>query len=83
MAIDHKIDFLLQFSNHTGYSGGLRGDVLNSDQLGVLIEGLKANNLHHYDFAVSGYIGSTSFLEKLGDVLKELKEANPDMVSGD
>ena len=71
---------ILQFSNHTGYAGGLRGDVLDSNQLGTLIEGLKANNLHFYDFAVSGYIGSVSFLEKLADVLKELKEKNPDLV---
>jgi pyridoxine kinase len=48
-----------------------------------LIEGLKANNLHYYDYAVSGYIGSASFLEKLALVLKELKETNPDMVNID
>jgi pyridoxine kinase len=49
-------------------------------QLGNLIEGLKNNDLHFYDYAVSGYIGSVGFLEKLADVLKELKEKNPNLV---
>ena len=46
----------------------------------VQIEGLKNNNLHFYDYAVSGYIGAVSFLDKLADVLKELKDKNPDLV---
>jgi hypothetical protein len=29
---------------------------------------------------VSGYIGAVSFLEKLADVLKELKDKNPNLV---
>jgi hypothetical protein len=48
--------------------------------LGALIDGLMNNGLEFYDYAVSGYIGSVSFLEKLATVIKELKEKNPDMV---
>jgi pyridoxal/pyridoxine/pyridoxamine kinase len=48
--------------------------------LGALIDGLKNNGLEFYDYAVSGYIGSVGFLEKLATVMMELKEKNPDMV---
>merc|ERR1712045_163271 len=33
----------VQFSNHTGYAKGVRGQVLNDQQLAELIEGLKQN----------------------------------------
>lgn len=70
----------VQFSNHTGYAGGIKGSVLNSDQLGDLIDGLKSNNLDHFDFSVSGYIGSVGFLEKLSEVMTDLKKTNPNLV---
>lgn len=67
----------VQFSNHTGYQDGFQGQVIGDSDLGVLIKGLKANNLHHYDFILNGYIGSASFLRKLGTVVRELKSENP------
>ena len=35
----------VQFSNHTGYKGGVRGDVVDGEGLGRLVEGLEANGL--------------------------------------
>ena len=31
----------VQFSNHTGYAKGIKGQVLNDEQLGELIQGLQ------------------------------------------
>ena len=43
------VDFVnsVQFSNHTGYSGGFKGQVLDGDQLVTLVQGLEANHLLH------------------------------------
>jgi len=71
----------VQFSNHTGYAAGVRGQVLNDEQLWELVEGLKANDLlSGYSHVINGYIGSESFLRKLGEVVKTLKVANPGLI---
>ena len=47
----------MQFSNHTGYPSW-RGEVLQGDQLGALVEGLRANSLlRGYSHVLTGYIG--------------------------
>uniref|UniRef100_A0A8K9XHL6 Pyridoxal kinase n=1 Tax=Oncorhynchus mykiss TaxID=8022 RepID=A0A8K9XHL6_ONCMY len=43
----------VQFSNHTGYSHW-KGQVLTADELHVLYEGIKLNNVHHYDYVLTG-----------------------------
>jgi hypothetical protein len=43
----------VQFSNHTGYAT-VKGQVLDGEQLWTLIEGLEANDLHHYTHLVTG-----------------------------
>lgn len=67
----------VQFSNHTGYPQGFRGQVLNDQQLGELMAGLEANQVNRYTHILTGYIGSHSFLIKLAEVVKQLKTINP------
>ncbi|KAJ3610860.1 hypothetical protein NHX12_022950, partial [Muraenolepis orangiensis] len=69
----------VQFSNHTGYSHW-KGQVLTADELHVLYEGIKLNNVHHYDYVLTGYTRDTSFLEMVVDIIQELKRANPNLV---
>merc|ERR1712212_1028940 len=74
-----EVDYInsVQFSNHTGYSY-FKGQILDAEQLGQLFDGLVLNGLHKkYTHLLTGYIGSTSFLEKVAEVVKVLKEANP------
>uniref|UniRef100_A0AAQ6IP54 Pyridoxal kinase n=1 Tax=Anabas testudineus TaxID=64144 RepID=A0AAQ6IP54_ANATE len=71
----------VQFSNHTGYSHW-KGQVLTADELHVLYEGIKLNNVHHYDYVLTGYTRDTSFLEMVVDIVQELKTANPNLVYG-
>ncbi|XP_062270962.1 pyridoxal kinase-like, partial [Scomber scombrus] len=69
----------VQFSNHTGYSHW-KGQVLTADELHVLYEGIKLNNVHQYDYVLTGYTRDTSFLEMVVDIVQELKRANPNLV---
>ncbi|CAH1799237.1 unnamed protein product [Owenia fusiformis] len=69
----------VQFSNHTGYMS-FKGQVLNEAELGDLFEGLISNNIHQYTHLLTGYIGSKSFLLKIKDVVKQLKEVNPSLI---
>lgn len=70
----------VQFSNHTGYAGGFRGEVLQGDQLWALLEGLEANNLlRGYSHVLTGYIGSESMLLMVVRVLEKLREHNPSL----
>lgn len=70
----------VQFSNHTGYPAGVRGQVLDDAQLQELVDGLDANNINHYSHIINGYIGSKSFLTKLGEVVSHLKAVNPGLI---
>merc|ERR1712223_449247 len=70
----------VQFSNHTGYSKGVRGQVLNDQQLAELIEGLKQNNLDNYSHIINGYIGSDGFLKQLKSTVEHLKKKNPNLI---
>lgn len=45
-------------------------------ELLTLVDGLKANNLVGYDYLVTGYIGSESFLSAALDVLDTIQTAN-------
>jgi len=70
----------VQFSNHTGYSAGVRGQILDDTQLQELIDGLDANNINNYSHIINGYIGSKSFLSKLASVVSHLKSVNPELL---
>ncbi|XP_041114703.1 pyridoxal kinase-like isoform X2 [Polyodon spathula] len=69
----------VQFSNHTGYAHW-KGQVLTADELHVLYQGLKLNNVNQYDYVLTGYTRDTSFLEMVVDIVQELKRQNPNLV---
>ncbi|XP_038277207.2 pyridoxal kinase [Dermochelys coriacea] len=69
----------VQFSNHTGYAHW-KGQVLNSDELHELYEGLKLNNVNHYDYVLTGYTRDASFLAMVVDIVQELKQQNSNLV---
>lgn len=69
----------VQFSNHTGYAHW-KGQVLNAEELHVLYDGLKLNNVNHYDYVLTGYTRDKSFLEMVVDIVQELKHQNPKLV---
>jgi pyridoxal kinase len=69
----------VQFSNHTGYSS-CKGQVLNSDDLQLLIDGLRSNSLLKHSHILTGYVGSPSFLLQLVNVVKEMKSMRPSTV---
>ncbi|XP_049730933.1 pyridoxal kinase isoform X1 [Elephas maximus indicus] len=69
----------VQFSNHTGYTHW-KGQVLNSDELHELYEGLKLNNVNKYDYVLTGYTRDASFLAMVVDIVQELKQQNTSLV---
>lgn len=75
-----EVDYLnsVQLSNHTGYSH-VKGQVLNADDLDQLVSGLNLNGINQYSHLLTGYVGTVSFLEKVVDVMKQLKAVNPQM----
>ncbi len=76
------VDFInsVQFSNHTGYKGGFKGQRLNAEELNDLFNGLRQNNLLNYTQLLTGYVGDKTFLNKLADFIEELKASNPNLV---
>jgi pyridoxine kinase len=65
----------VHFSNHTGYAGGVEGDVLQGEQLVKLLEGLERNGLlQNIGHLLTGYIGSESFLRQVIHVLQTLRK---------
>ncbi len=50
-----QVDFVntVQFSNHTGYPSW-KGQIMDGDQLGEIVEGLQTNGLLYYDYLISG-----------------------------
>uniref|UniRef100_A0A8C0SIU8 Pyridoxal kinase n=1 Tax=Canis lupus familiaris TaxID=9615 RepID=A0A8C0SIU8_CANLF len=76
-----EIDALnsVQFSNHTGYAHW-KGQVLNSDELHELYEGLKLNDVNKYDYVLTGYTRDKSFLASVVDIVRELKQQNSKLV---
>lgn len=69
----------VQFSNHTGYHHW-KGQVLNAEDLEELLSGLRLNNLHQYSHLLTGYVRSLSFLQKVTETVKQLKQANPNLL---
>ena len=68
----------VQFSNHTGYAT-VKGRVLEGSDLDALAEGLVANNLARFDYVLTGYIGSESFLNSVLNVLDSVNAINPSL----
>jgi len=70
----------VQFSNHTGYPYGFKGEVLSGVQLHQLQQGLSQNNiLSKFDGVLTGYIGSSSFLNEIASLVTTLRKKNADL----
>lgn len=50
---------------------------MNGDQLDQLTEGLCSNGLEDYDYLLTGYIGSESFLIRVLHLLQSIESSNP------
>ena len=76
------VDFVnsVHFSCHTGYQHFPSGEVMNGEQLRTILDGLRKNQLlENVGYMLTGYIGSTSFLEAVLDVLEAARSTNPDL----
>lgn len=71
----------VQFSNHTAYKV-TKGQVLSDADLMDLMDGLRENKLDFYSHLLTGYIGSASFAKQICNVIKHLKEVNPNLIYG-
>lgn len=71
----------VQFSNHTGYEK-FAGQVLTDNDLNVLFDALKSNNLDEYSHLLTGYVGDPKFLQQVVQVVKDLKKKNSSLIFG-
>ncbi|XP_067848514.1 pyridoxal (pyridoxine, vitamin B6) kinase a [Heptranchias perlo] len=69
----------VQFSNHTGYEHW-KGQTMTAAELQTLYQGLKLNDVTRYDYVLTGYTRDTSFLEKVMEIIQELRRQNPKLV---
>ncbi|KFB35357.1 hypothetical protein ZHAS_00001853 [Anopheles sinensis] len=73
----------VQFSNHTGYKQGFKGQVLNEKELAEVYSGLVDNDLHKlYTHLLTGYVGNPTFLREIANILKSLRAVNKKLVYG-
>jgi len=79
--LDFEVDFVnsVQFSNHTGYPNW-KGQIIGSDEVEELFETLKKNKVICYDYVLTGYCRDKKMLEKMVEIIKELKQVNPNLV---
>lgn len=70
----------VQFSNHTGYKS-FKGQVLDEQQLDEVFQGLLDNGLQSkYSHLLTGYMGNVKFLHQVGNIVKSLRLANPNLI---
>lgn len=76
-----EVDFIntVQFSTHTGYKH-IKGNVLQNDEMDELIEGLAINEVDYYTHFLTGYSRSPDSLKKIAEIIKKLKQKNPNLV---
>ena len=78
--LGYDVDFInsVHFSNHTGYEKGLKGDVMNGEQLLQIMQGLEDNDLlGEVGYVLTGYMGSASFCEAVLTVVQTIRKYNP------
>ncbi|CAH0691874.1 unnamed protein product [Spodoptera exigua] len=68
----------VQFSTHTGYKH-IKGTSLKNEELDELIDGLTMNDVDYYTHFLTGYSRSPDSLKKIVEILKKLKEKNPNL----
>ncbi|VDM14819.1 unnamed protein product [Wuchereria bancrofti] len=69
----------VQFSNHSAYKL-MRGQILDGIQLSDIYEGLKLNEINNYSHILTGYCRNLSFLQEVVNIVKDLKQRNPDIL---
>lgn len=70
----------VQFSNHTQYKQW-KGMVMPADHLTDIVQGIAAiGHLKDCDAVLSGYIGSPEQGEKIIDIVRQVKQANPQAI---
>ncbi|UYV78968.1 PDXK [Cordylochernes scorpioides] len=58
-----------------------KGQILNADDLEVVVEGLQKNGiLARYTHLLTGYCSSLTFLEKVCQMVQDLRKENPNLV---
>jgi pyridoxine kinase len=68
----------VQFSNHTQYPQGFRGMRVPPEQITEIADGLAGiGKLRHCDAVLSGYLGAEAQGERILDLVRRVKEANP------
>lgn len=68
----------VQFSNHTQY-GHWKGAVMSAEHLTDIVQGIaEVDQLKHCDAVLSGYIGSAEQGAHIIEIVRRVKEANPD-----
>uniref|UniRef100_A0A0R3RJU1 Pyridoxal kinase n=1 Tax=Elaeophora elaphi TaxID=1147741 RepID=A0A0R3RJU1_9BILA len=71
----------VQFSNHSVLAYKLmRGQTLDGKQLNDIYEGLKLNEINNYSHILTGYCRNSSFLQEVVNIVKDLKQKNPDIL---
>ncbi|XP_058830634.1 pyridoxal kinase [Topomyia yanbarensis] len=71
----------VQFSNHTGYKEGFKGQILNENELADVFSGLIANNLHPlYTHLLTGYVGNPAFLREIANIVRKLRSTNSSLI---
>ncbi|KAL3282786.1 hypothetical protein HHI36_005953 [Cryptolaemus montrouzieri] len=75
-----EVDFInsVQLCTHTQYKK-VTGQILNETDLAALFQGIKENELDNYDYLLTGYVGSPSFLKEIAAVYSHLKLVNPNI----
>ncbi|CAJ1949073.1 unnamed protein product [Cylindrotheca closterium] len=78
LGLDVDVINSVQFSNHTGYSKGFKGSVMDGDGLDTLLTGLDENGLlEDIQYVLTGYIGSATFLAAIRNVILRVKARTP------
>ncbi|MCP9264148.1 Pyridoxal kinase [Dirofilaria immitis] len=69
----------VQFSNHSAYKL-MKGQVMDGAQLSDIYEGLRLNEINNYSHILTGYCRDASFLHEVINIVKDLKQKNPDVL---
>ncbi len=70
----------VQFSNHTGYPQW-EGDIFSADQLRKIIEGLRTLGVFpQLKALLTGYLGNPEIARVIMDLVRELKQVNPNLI---
>ncbi len=70
----------ITLSNEPGYAGGFKGQTMTGDNLHVIVEGLKDNQLLNHDIMLTGYTRTSELLDEIVSTVKMLRSNNPSVI---